>query len=109
MLRRNGRGPLIDAFHGDRELADSFNRLLVASFYFIHIGYAALALRTADPEPTRSSAMELVCDKFGVVLIVLGAMHFFNLYIFNRNRLRKRGLAELGQPLPPGARTRLEA
>jgi hypothetical protein len=43
-----------------------------------------------------------VCDKVGLVLIVLGAMHFFNLYVFNR--LRRRGQAELRPPFPPDGR-----
>ncbi len=98
-LRHNGRGFLMDAFRGNGELADSVNRLLVAGFYLINIGYVALALRTGDPVPTVRSAIELVCDKLGAVLIALGVMHFFNLYIFNR--LRKRGLSELRPPVPP--------
>ena len=101
-LRRNGRSFLIEAFHGNRELADSVNHLLVVGFYLINLGYVALALRTGEPAPTVRSAIELVCDKLGVVLIVLGVMHFFNLYVFNR--LRKRGLAELRPPFPPDAR-----
>ena len=106
-LHRNGRSFLIDAFQGNQEIADSVNHLLVVGFYLINIGYVALAMRTADPVPTVRSALELVCDKLGVVLIVLGVMHFFNLYVFNR--LRKRGLAELPPPLPPAARISVQA
>jgi len=106
-LHRNGRSFLIDAFQGNRELADSVNHLLVVGFYLINIGYVTLALRTSDSVPTVRSAIELVCDKVGVVLIVLGIMHFFNLYVFNR--LRRRGQAELRPPFPPDARIPLEA
>jgi hypothetical protein len=105
-LRKNGRSFLIDAFHGNGQLADSVNHLLVVGFYLINVGYVALAMRTGDPVPTLRSAIELVCDKLGVVLIVLGLMHFFNLYVFNR--LRKRGLAELRPPFPPDARISLQ-
>jgi hypothetical protein len=98
-LHRNGRTFLIDAFHGNQPLADSINHLLVVGFYLINVGYVALALRTNTPVPDVRSAIELVCDKLGVVLIVLGIMHFFNLYVFNR--LRKRGLADLRPPFPP--------
>jgi len=59
-------------------------------------------MRTADLVPTVRSAIELVCDKVGVVLIVLGFMHFFNLYVFTR--LRKRGMADLRPPLATDAR-----
>jgi len=101
-LRRNGRSFLIDAFHGNRELADSVNHLLVVGFYLINVGYVTLALRTTAEIPTARSAIELVCDKLGLVLIVLGVMHFLNLYVFNR--LRRRGQADLRPPLPPDAR-----
>ena len=98
-LRQNGRSFLIDAFHGNRELADSVNHLLVVGFYLINVGYVTLALRTAAQVATVRNAIELVCDKLGLVLIVLGVMHFLNLYIFNR--LRRRGQADLRPPLPP--------
>jgi hypothetical protein len=100
-LGRHGQSFLDDAFHGNRELARSVNRLLVVGFYLINIGYVTLALHTSADVATARQAIELVCDKFGLVLIVLGAMHFFNLYIFNR--LRKRGEADLRPPLPPDA------
>jgi hypothetical protein len=70
-LHHNGRSFLVDAFQGNQELADSVNHLLVVGFYLINIGYVALAMRTADTVPTVRSAIELVCDKLGVVLIVL--------------------------------------
>ncbi len=98
-LRQNGRSFLIDAFHGNRELADSVNHLLVVGFYLINLGYITLALRTTAQVDTVRSAIELVCDKLGVVLVVLGLMHFLNLYVFNR--LRRRGEADLRPPLPP--------
>jgi hypothetical protein len=101
-LRRNGRSFLIDAFHGNAGLADSVNRLLVVGFYLINAGYVTRALRTTTEVATTRQAIELVSDKFGLVLVVLGAMHFFNLYIFNR--LRTRGQSEWRPPVSPDAR-----
>src|SRR5437763_3302345 len=85
-LSRNGRNFLVDAFHGDRDLADSVNHLLLVGFYLINVGYVTLMLRTSVVVKTARGAIELVCDKIGIVLIVLGVMHFFNLYVFNRLR-----------------------
>lgn len=101
-LHRNGRTFLVDAFHGNGELADSVNHLLVVGFYLINIGYVTLALRTGAGVVNAREAIELVSDKFGLVLMVLGCMHFFNLFVFNR--LRIRGRAALYPPLPPDAR-----
>jgi len=89
-LQRNGRSFLVEAFQGNREMADSVNHLLVVGFYLINIGYVALALRTADLVNSVRNAMELICDKVGVVLMVLGVMHFVNVYVFNRMRQRGR-------------------
>jgi hypothetical protein len=99
-LHRNGRVFLVEAFRGNTELADSVNHLLVVGFYLVNIGYVALALRTNLALNSTREAIELVSDKIGVVLLVLGCMHFFNLYVFNQ--LRKRNRPErFGSPFPP--------
>jgi hypothetical protein len=100
-LQTNGRAFLVDAFHANRELADSVNHLLVVGFYLINVGYVTLALRTTAQVTSMRGSIELVCDKIGLVLIVLGGMHFFNLYVFNR--LRRRGQADLRPPFPADA------
>jgi hypothetical protein len=99
-LHRNGRVFLVEAFRGNTELADSVNHLLVVGFYLVNIGYVTLALRTNLILHSTREAIELVSDKVGVVLLVLGCMHFFNLYVFNQ--LRKRNRPErFGSPFPP--------
>jgi hypothetical protein len=85
-LHRSGRVFLIEAFHGSVEMADSVNRLLVVGFYLINLGYVGLALATTDSLTTTRQAIELVSGKIGVVLLVLGLLHFLNLYIINRLR-----------------------
>ena len=105
-LQLNGRVFLVDVFHGNAALGDSVNHLLVVGFYLINIGYVALALRTTDPADTPRQAIEMVSNKLGVVLLVLGAMHFLNIYVFNR--LRRRGEEPyLPPPLPPDAHVSL--
>jgi hypothetical protein len=101
-LHRNGRVFLTDAFHGNAALADSVNHLLVVGFYLINIGYATMALATRDEIPTQRAAIEFVSQKAGFILLVLGAMHFFNLYVFHR--LRLRGLARFAPPPLPADR-----
>jgi hypothetical protein len=85
-LHDNGRIFLVDAFHGNTALADSVNRLLVVGFYLINVGYVAESLASNRRVDTLRAAIELVSDKIGMILLVLGAMHFFNLYLFNRFR-----------------------
>lgn len=85
-LQRNGAKFLHDAFMGKEMLADSVNHLLVVGFYLMNIGFVALALKESDTIWTAQSLIELVCGKVGKVMVVLGGMHFFNLYLFNRIR-----------------------
>jgi hypothetical protein len=91
-LFRHGRPFLIDAFRGQRELADSVNHLLVVGFYLVNLGYVSLMLRTATAPDGIASALELLSVKIGWVLLVLGGMHFMNLYLFSR--LRRSGVID---------------
>jgi hypothetical protein len=96
-LHKSGRVFLVDAFHGNAELADSVNHLLVVGFYLINIGYIALALTTRSPMANIREIIELESVKIGVVLLILGAMHFFNILVFAKMRNRGR----TGSPPPP--------
>lgn len=101
-LHKNGRIFLVDSFGGNEELADSINHLLVVGFYLINIGYVALALREAQAPSELRGVIELLSRKIGVVLLVLGAMHFFNLLVFSKMR-RRALLHQMPPPLPPQA------
>lgn len=83
-LQNSGRVFLSEAFHGNEALADSVNRLLVVGFYLINVGYIALALKTRDPMRTLREVIELESTKLGVVLLILGGMHFFNIMVLSR-------------------------
>jgi len=89
-LHRGGRIFLLDAFHGNEALADSVNQLLVVGFYLINIGYIALALKTEYPLDSLRMVIELESGKIGVVLLILGGMHFFNMYVLARMRRRSK-------------------
>jgi len=102
-LYKRGAIFLVDAFHGNAELADSVNHLLVVGFYLINIGFVSLALKTADVISTSRAAIELLSDKMGMVLLILGAMHFFNLYVFSSIRRSARTVRGPLTPTPPVA------
>ncbi|WP_446744686.1 hypothetical protein [Silvibacterium acidisoli] len=95
-LYRSGRVFLLDAFRGNEELADSVNHLLVVGFYLVNVGYIALALKTTSALATLREGIELESTKIGVVLLILGAMHFFNMFVLARMRRRASGPAHAG-------------
>jgi hypothetical protein len=88
-LQKNGRYFLVDVFQGDEDMADSVNHLLVVGFYLINLGYILLMLKLGYDPAHATGAIEALSGKVGMVLVVLGGMHFFNLFMFNRIRRRK--------------------
>jgi len=100
-LHKNGRIFLVEAFHGNADLADSVNHLLVVGFYLINIGYIALALSTRASLATLREAIELESTKIGVVLLILGVMHFFNIAVFAK--MRYKATRHAVPPPPPAA------
>jgi hypothetical protein len=103
-LHKNGRIFLVDVFHGNEALADSVNHLLVVGFYLINFGYVSLALKLGYEVANAKEGIEALSVKVGMVLIVLGGMHFFNLFIFSRMR-RRATLRNSPPPVMPDAFT----
>lgn len=103
-LQRNGAHFLHDAFLGKERLAESVNHLLVVGFYLMNIGYVALSLKEYRTIWTVQEVIELVCTKVGWVMVVLGGMHFFNLFIFSRMR-RRATMRNAPPPVYPDAFT----
>jgi hypothetical protein len=103
-LHKNGRVFLVDVFHGNEALADSVNHLLVVGFYLINFGYVSMALKLGYLVNSTQESIEALSVKVGMVLIVLGGMHFFNLFIFSRMRRRKT-IHDHRPPIAPDAFT----
>jgi hypothetical protein len=103
-LFKNGRLFLVDVFHGNEALADSVNHLLVVGFYLINLGYVSLMLKIGTVVDNPQASIEALSIKIGLVLLVLGAMHFFNLYLFTRIR-RRTQLPFAAPPVAPDSHT----
>jgi hypothetical protein len=103
-LHKNGRIFLVDVFHGNESLADSVNHLLVVGFYLINLGWVCLMLKLGYDISSPKEAIEALSVKIGTVLLVLGGMHFFNLFIFSRMR-RRATMRNAPPPVYPDAFT----
>jgi hypothetical protein len=99
-LSRNGKVFLQDAFDDER-LAGSVNHLLVVGFYLLNLGYVSVAMRASGAIDDTAGAMEELSLKVGLVLLVLGIVHFFNLYALSRYRRSRLRAASGIPPLPP--------
>ncbi len=85
-LFKNGRIFLIEAFHDNRELADSVSHLLLVGFYLINFGFVCIALQTDLYPRTILDLFEHLSTKVGLVMLILGVIHSINVCVFNRMR-----------------------
>ncbi|MGH6614064.1 hypothetical protein [Sphingomonas sp.] len=78
-LSRNGVVFLIQCFGQNEVLAKSTNHLLVVGFYLVNIGFITLTLSLGNEPTTLTGAIRFLSGKVGLAVVVLGAMHFFNM------------------------------
>jgi energy-converting hydrogenase Eha subunit E len=103
-LYRNGRPFLVSVFKEDG-LADSVNRLLVVGFYLVNFGAAAILINTGGAPDNVADMLKQTVTRIGVVLLILGFMHFNNLMILRAIRRKDRPMPPLNynpyQPVQP--------
>ena len=89
-LSKNGEIYLIDGFNGNAELAKSVNHMLVVGFYLLNIGFVLLRLKTNSLIIDLESMIVYLSSNIGFVLVILGAFHFFNMFLVHK--FREEGL-----------------
>jgi hypothetical protein len=95
-LFKNGEVFLEDVFGDNPRMASAVNRLLVVGFYLLNLGYAFLTLKAGNEVHTTTEGIETLAAKLGSLLLVLGAVHMGNLYLFHR--IRRRGQIKIAPP-----------
>lgn len=88
-LYKAGHIFLVEAFHGNEDMAAAVNHLLRVGFYLVNLGFVLMFLKYGTRPHEVVGATEYLTTKVGIVLMVLGAMHFFNM--FNFDKMRKKG------------------
>lgn len=78
-LSRNGIVFLKECFGHDDALANSTNHLLVVGFYLVNLGWILLTLRYGTAPENLAQTITFLSSKIGLVVVVLGLMHFFNM------------------------------
>lgn len=93
-LSKNGRVFLVESFGGNEEFADSVNHMLVVGFYLINLGYILLALQTSQELVSLRESIEFLSKKIGLVLLVIGVLHFGNVFVIAKWRNRSKQLKQ---------------
>jgi hypothetical protein len=104
-LHRYGKVFLVDVFHGDDVLAHAVNQLLVIGFYLVNLGYVSLFMTSHTDVTTTQRLLEVLSTKIGGVALVLGGLHFANIWAFNAFRRRAVLRARAVPPVMPNAYT----
>lgn len=87
ILFKNGKVYMLDIFHGREDIALATNRLFEVGFYLFNIGFALSILEVNFYGViTYQEVIEVLSQKIGGFSIYLGAMLFFNLYLFFRGK-----------------------
>jgi len=79
MLYRNGIHFLVNTFHGDKVLAMALNKFLIAGYYLVNIGYSIIVLKIWQKVESFQNMVEVLSFKAGIIILMLGIMHLFNL------------------------------
>jgi len=83
-LSSNGIVFLVQCFGHNEVLARSTNHLLVVGFYLINIGWITLTLKYGAEPTSWPETIRFLSSKVGLAVLVLGAMHFFNMHAIAR-------------------------
>lgn len=101
---KNGKIFLQNAFKGNETLANAINNLLKIGFYLINIGYAFTTISIDTSVNGIDELLRILAIKIGLILLILGFMHFVNMlilyivgsYINNKQEMKEvRKLKEL--------------
>jgi hypothetical protein len=104
-LHRYGQVFLNDVFNGEVTLAHAVNQLLVIGFYLLNLGYVAFFMTSNATIDSSRRLMEVLSTKVGGVAVVVGVLHFANVWAFNAFRRRALLRARAVPPVTPNAYT----
>lgn len=83
-LFKSGEPFLIDAFHGNTQMAHSYNLFLLTGYYLVNLGYAAFSISGWDKIITVAQLIEDISSHLGLLVLLLGIMHYINMYSFSK-------------------------
>ena len=78
VLHRNGRHYMLRALQ-DEEMGDFINDGLLVGYYLVNVGYVFITIKFWEAIQNVQQLVEMVSEKTGIILLLLGLLHFFNI------------------------------
>jgi hypothetical protein len=79
-FHKHGRVYMIDLFKKESHLVDSINNLLLLGYYLLNLGYATWSIIGWPQIQSLGGVFELVARQSGIMIIMLGVIHYFNMF-----------------------------
>lgn len=99
MLSRYGVAFLPESARQNAAFVEAVDRLLVVGFYLMNFGCISFLLQTDAPIQHPQGIFEVLSSKLGLVLLILGSMHFFTMAVLSV--LRRSALRQTPPPILP--------
>jgi hypothetical protein len=77
---KNGRSYILTILKGDERLTDSINKILLAGYYLLNLGYATIMLSFWKTITTYAAIVASVSTMTGRIVLTLAIIHFINMY-----------------------------
>ncbi|MFT6715405.1 MAG: hypothetical protein ACJA0Q_000032 [Saprospiraceae bacterium] len=84
VLYKNGWLHLKSIFGKEEELALKVNQLLLTGYYLLNFGYAVFSVSIWPKIDNLTQACTTVGQRSGSIILLLGFMHYFNLWITSK-------------------------
>lgn len=81
-LYKSGEPFLVDSFHSNAQMAKAFNMFLLTGYYLLNLGYATFSISEWGAINNLPQLMEDVSNHLGILILLLGIMHYINMYSF---------------------------
>ncbi len=99
----SGKVFLMEIFKNDELLVNSINKLLLIGFYLINLGYLLQNVTGRSKILTAVDSIEMLSEKIWVMAVVLGIVHFVNLFILFQLRSRSKKNHITSEPITTNA------
>lgn len=76
---RNGKLYILNLLHGDEKLTLFINRMLLAGYYLLNLGYVTMTFRFGKALYTWADVIVSVGTRTGKIMCILGTIHFCNM------------------------------
>lgn len=83
MFYSNGEVYLRNIFRDEPEFVRPINRILLAGYYLLNLGYAASTLSSWGTILSIAALLDMLAIRLGFIMIALGIIHYFNMIAVN--------------------------